>query len=75
MKERTLKAVHKTLKATRYALMLKGAVGGSVAALALFGITVPYIAPYVGVPHPGAFGGGIAATIGAVLGVVAASKA
>lgn len=76
MKEKTRKVVQKTIRATSYALILKGAVGGSVAALALFGIAVPWIAPFFGVAsHPTPFSGGVVATIGAIAGVVAAAKA
>ncbi len=66
----------RVLHATSFMLALKGAVGGSVATLALFGIVVPYLAPLFHISaQPNILNGGVAASVGAVLGVVAATRA
>jgi hypothetical protein len=69
-------AIHKVLRATSFVLLLKGAVAGSVSLLALFGIAVPVLGPIFGIhAQPSAFSGGVAAGIGAILGVAAAARA
>jgi hypothetical protein len=65
----------RAIKATSYVLVLKGAVAGSVAALALAGVTVPYASEFLGFDQPSSVAtDGIAATVGAILGVFAAMK-
>jgi hypothetical protein len=59
-----------TYRVVTFGLMLKGAIGGSLAALALCGVAVPLF----GV-EPTNLGEGVAATAGAILGVVAAFRA
>jgi len=61
---------HRAHKAVSYALLFKSVVGFSVAALALFGVTVPYL----GV-EPTVAGEGLAAGAGALLGALIALKA
>jgi hypothetical protein len=57
------------IRTTSFALILKGAVGGSITVLALFGVTVPYF----GIEST-TINEGLAAGVGAVLGIVAAIR-
>lgn len=76
VKERWVKAIHRALQATSFVLVLKGAVGGSVMLLGMFGVAVPIVGPFFGVDaNPQALGSGVAAIVGAILGVVAAVRA
>jgi len=66
----------RAFRAFSWALLLKGAVGGSVALLTIFGIAVPYLGPLIGgSPAPTLISGGIVASIGALLGTLAVSRA
>ena len=59
-----------TLRAVSLGLLLKGAVGGSLAALALFGVAVPIL----GIEAT-PVGESVATMAGAILGVLAAFRA
>ena len=65
---------HRLLKATSLVLVIKGAVAGSVTMLALLGVSVPVLGPWLGIEATN-FSGGVAATVGAVLGAIAAFRA
>ena len=65
---------HRLLKATSLVLVIKGAVAGSVTMLALLGVSVPVLGPWLGIEGTN-FSGGVAATVGAVLGTIAAFRA
>ena len=60
----------KTVRTVSFILLLKGAAGFAMLALALFGFTVPYI----GI-EPTTLNGGLAAGVGAVVGSALALKA
>lgn len=73
---KTTHLTSKTLDFAKRILIIKGMVAGSVAALALFGIAVPYLGPLLHIqPHPTAFNGGIVAAAGAIFGAIAAARA
>lgn len=69
-KEKMLAATRKGLKAVSFILVLKGAVGFSVAVLAIVGVTVPIL----GIEPTPVVGGG-AAIFGALLGAILALRA
>lgn len=69
-KEKLMTITHRGLRAVSFILVLKGAVGFSIATLALVGVTVPYF----GVEATPAVGG-FAAAFGAFLGAVVALRA
>lgn len=62
--------LRRAVKAFSIAMVLKGAVGGSLAALALMGFSVPLL----GV-SPTPIGEGIVASAGAIFGVIVAFRA
>lgn len=68
--ERVRRNLLLALKAVSFGLALKGAIGGSLATLAIFGVTVPWL----GI-QPTPVGESLAALAGAILGVVAAVRA
>ncbi|MSP67681.1 MAG: hypothetical protein EXQ96_06220 [Alphaproteobacteria bacterium] len=70
MSEGARKNIFRMLNAVSFILILKGAVGGSIALLALFGVSVPFLGIEVTPVKEG-----IVAGIGAVLGVIAAFRA
>lgn len=74
MNENLRTTLSHALKATSYILILKGAVAGSVMTFAVFGVAVPYVGPFLHIA-PTDFNEGIAASLGAVFGVIAAFKA
>jgi len=69
MKENVRKNLQRTLQAASFILILKGAVAGSIATLALFGVAVPIF----GI-EPSSFNQGGAAGIGAIIGIIAAFR-
>jgi hypothetical protein len=75
MKENVRRALYRALKATSFIMVLKGAVGGSVVALALVGVTVPALSDYFGVHAANLATQGVAGVLGAVLGGFAALRA
>ncbi len=74
MNERLRRSLLKVARATSFMLVLKGAVAGSVAMLAVFGVTVPYLSAAFGV-EIGDASGGWAAMVGGILGAIAAFRA
>lgn len=69
MNDKTRFYLQKALKAVSVVMILKGAVGGSLAMLALMGFTVPLLGI---APTPEQEG--LIATAGAILGVIAAFR-
>jgi len=69
-RERIIVAVERTAKTVSFILLLKGAAGFAVLALALFGVTVPWFGY-----EATNFGGGLAATAGAIFGTILALRA
>lgn len=69
MNDKTLRYMHKALKAVSVVMILKGAVGGSLATLALLGFSVPLL----GI-EPTTAQEGVVATAGAIIGVVVAFR-
>lgn len=67
---RMVSILERTSKTVSFILLLKGAAGFAMLALALFGVSVPFL----GI-EPTNFNGGIAAIAGAVLGSVIALRA
>lgn len=75
MKAHHVKAIQKSLHFTSRIMLLKGIVAGSVTALAVFGITTPFIGPLLHIaPHHSAVAGGIVATIGGLAGAALATR-
>lgn len=70
LSDRMITVADKATKTVSFILLLKGAAGFAMLALALFGVSVPFL----GI-EPTNLSGGIAATAGAVLGAVIALKA
>ena len=68
------KSLYIVVQAPFFELILKGAVAGSITALALFWTAVPYVGPYLGI-EPSNFAGGLAAALGAVFGIFIAVRA
>lgn len=69
MNEKLRKHLYRAVRATSFVLILKGGVAGSVAVLALFGVTVPVFGVELTPTNEGA-----AAGIGAIIGMLAAIK-
>lgn len=69
MNNKTRVYILRGLKAVSIVMILKGAVGGSLAMLALMGVTVPLF----GI-EPSPAQEGVVATAGAILGVIAAFR-